>query len=162
MYCVSQIIPVRALALTAPQRGRQASRGKGYEPDVNTWYDTLVKPSWTPQPATIGTIWGLLYPIIIIAYGYVIVRVINGTAPRMLLLPIALNVAANVAFTPIQFGLQNLPLATLDILVVLTTLLWSMAAVWPHSRVAAVALVPYLVWVSIATVLQVSITLANR
>jgi len=37
-----------------------------------------------------------------------------------------------------------------------------MIAIWPHARLAAIALVPYLVWVSIATVLQSSITYLNR
>jgi len=62
----------------------------------------------------------------------------------------------------IQFGLRNLPLASLDILVVLVTIVWLIAAIWPHIRWVAIALLPYLVWVSISTVLQLSITAANR
>ncbi|MDZ4168595.1 MAG: TspO/MBR family protein [Coriobacteriia bacterium] len=129
---------------------------------MNSWYESLAKPSWTPQPAVIGTIWTLLYPIIFVVYGYVIVRVFRGTMPRAVLLPISLNLAANFAFTPIQFGLRNLPLASLDIVLVLVTIVWSMVLIWPHSRVAALALVPYLAWVGTATVLQLSITFANR
>lgn len=127
-----------------------------------TWYDTLVKPSWTPAPGVIGTIWTVLYPIIIVVFGYVVFRVFRGELPKALLLPIVVNMISNVAFTPIQFGLQNLPLATVDILIVLATIVWAMIAFWPHSRIASLALVPYLVWVTAASVLQVSITLANR
>jgi len=76
--------------------------------------------------------------------------------------PILLNVAANVAFTPIQFGLRNLWLAELDIIIVLATIVWSMIAIWPHARWASVALTPYLVWVTIATALHSSITWLNR
>jgi tryptophan-rich sensory protein len=129
---------------------------------MNSWYDMLRKPSWTPEPATIGTIWTLLYPIIMVAYGYAIVLVLSGRAPRWLLIPIAINVASNIAFTPIQFGLRNLPLATVDILIVLVTIVWSMVGLWPHSKPTAIALAPYLVWVATATVLQISITLMNR
>jgi tryptophan-rich sensory protein len=78
------------------------------------------------------------------------------------LVPIGLNVLSNVLFTPIQFGLRNLPLALLDILVVLGTLVWAIVLLWPLALLAAVALLPYLVWVSIATVLQASITAMNR
>jgi benzodiazapine receptor len=127
-----------------------------------TWYDSLAKPSWTPAPSVIGTIWTIVYPIIFVVFGYVIVRVVKGEIPSQVVIPIAVNLAANVAFTPIQFGLQNLPLATADILVVLVTIVWAMIAIWPYSRVAALALTPYLAWVSIASVLQVSITLMNR
>ena len=91
-----------------------------------------------------------------------IFRVIRGDIPWVVLVPVAINLAANFAFTPIQFGLQNLGLATVDIVIVLVTIAWSMYAIWPHSRVAAVALVPYLLWVGIATVLQSSIWWLNR
>lgn len=63
---------------------------------------------------------------------------------------------------PIQFGLRNLPLAAVDILVVWETIVWMMLAIWPHARLVAAAQVPYFVWVSIATVLQLSITWMNR
>jgi len=70
--------------------------------------------------------------------------------------------AANLAFTRIQFGLRNLPLAAVDILIIWGTLPWMMAAVWRHSPWVAVAQGPYFVWVSIATVLQLSMTWMNR
>ena len=127
-----------------------------------TWYDSLAKPSWTPAPSVIGTIWTILYPIILIVFGYVAFRVFKGEIPSVVLVPIALNLVANFAFTPIQFGLRNLPLATVDILVVLATVVWAIVAIWPYSRPAALALVPYLVWVATASVLQLSITVMNR
>jgi tryptophan-rich sensory protein len=92
----------------------------------------------------------------------VIYRVVRGEFPASLLLPVLINIAANVAFTPIQFGLRNLILAEIDIVIVLATIVWSMMAIWPHSRWASLALTPYLVWVSIATALQTSITWLNR
>ena len=126
------------------------------------WYDGLVKPSWTPEPATIGTIWSILYPVILVTFGWVFVQAFRGRIPWAVALPFAVNLVANLVFTPIQFRLRNLPLATVDILVVLGTIPWMMAAVWRHSALVALAQVPYLAWVSIATVLQVAITLWNR
>ncbi len=125
------------------------------------WYNTLAKPSWTPDGSTIGLIWTILYPVIVVSFGYVFVQAVRGKIPRAVAVPFAINLIANLSFTPIQFGLRNLPLAAADILVVLGTIVWSMVAVWPHARWVAVAQVPYLVWVGIATVLQLSITTAN-
>ncbi len=125
------------------------------------WYQSLAKPSWTPPPATIGLIWQVLYPIILLTFGFVFVQVARGRLPWRVALPFAVNLIANLSFTPIQFGLRNLPLATLDILVVWGTILWLMIAVWPFSRLVALAQVPYLIWVSIATVLQLAITWLN-
>ena len=127
-----------------------------------SWYESLAKPAWTPAPGVIGTIWSLLYPIIIVAFGYVIFSVVRGQMPASVLVPLAINVVSNVAFTPLQFGLKSLPLATVDILVVLATIVWCMVAFWPHSRIASLALSPYLAWVATATTLQLSITWLNR
>jgi len=38
------------------------------------WYNSLAKPAWTPAPATIGLIWQILYPVILISFGFVYCR----------------------------------------------------------------------------------------
>lgn len=125
------------------------------------WYAALAKPSWTPSPSTISLIWMILYPIILASFGFVFLQVHRGKAPRHVALPFVVNLVANLIFTPIQFGLRNLPLASAVILVVWGTILWMMVAVWRRSRWVALAQVPYFVWVSLATVLQLSITAMN-
>lgn len=126
------------------------------------WYDSLVKPAWTPEPGTIGLVWQILYPIILVSFGYVFVQAIRGRLPWVVALPFVVNLVANLAFTPIQFGLRNLDLAALDIVVVWLTIPWMMVAVWNHHGWVAVAQIPYFIWVSIASVLQLSITWWNR
>lgn len=125
------------------------------------WYDALEKPSWTPEPATIGLIWQILYPIILVTFGFVFVQALRKKTPWSAALPFAVNLVANLVFTPIQFGLRNLPLAAVDILVVWATIPWMIAAMWNRHRWVAFAQVPYFVWVSLATVLQLSITWNN-
>ncbi len=125
------------------------------------WYNTLAKPTWTPAPATIGLIWQTLYPVIIVTFGFVFVQAGRGKVPWLVALPFAINLVSNLIFTPIQFGMRNLPLASVDILIVLGTLVWMIVAVWPHYRWVALAQVPYLIWVATATVLQLSITAMN-
>jgi tryptophan-rich sensory protein len=130
--------------------------------DFMTWYDGLAKPSWTPGPSTIRLIWNILYPIILITFLFVFVQAARRKIGGRVALPFAINLAANLAFTPIEFGLRDLPLASVDILIVWGTILWMIAVTWTHHRWVAVAQVPYLIWVSIATVLQLSITWMNR
>lgn len=125
------------------------------------WYHSLAKPSWTPAPPTIGLIWQILYPIILVSFGFVFVQAIRGKVPWRVALPFAINLVANLSFTPIQFGLRNLPLASVDILIVWSTIVWMMIAVWQYYRWVALAQVPYFIWVSLATVLQLSITAMN-
>ena len=125
------------------------------------WYNNLVKPSWTPEPATIGLIWQILYPIIFVTFLFVFAQVIRKKVPLNVALPFAINFVANLSFTPILFGMRNLPLAVIDILIVWGTIIWMMMAIWKHYLWVAVAQLPYFVWVSIATVLQLSITWWN-
>jgi tryptophan-rich sensory protein len=129
--------------------------------DWRPWYDSLAKPGWTPAPATIGLIWQILYPIILVSFGFVFVQTIRRKVGWMVALPFAINMLANLIFTPILFSLRNLPLASADILIVLGTILWMMAAIWRYYPWVVVAQLPYLIWVSLATVLQLSITAMN-
>ena len=125
------------------------------------WYNSLSKPSWTPVPATIGLIWQILYPVIVVSFGTVFVAAIRRKVPWPVAVPFAINLLANLIFTPIQFGWRNLPLAAVDILIVWGTIVWMVAVVWKHHRWVAFAQGPYFVWVSLATVLQLSITSMN-
>jgi translocator protein len=125
------------------------------------WYDSLAKPAWTPAPATISLIWMVLYPIILVSFGFVFVEAFRGKVRWKVALPFAINLVANLLFMPIFAGLRSVPLAAADILIVWVTILWCVIAVWPVYKWVAVAQVPYFVWVSIATVLQVSITAMN-
>ena len=125
------------------------------------WYETLWKPSWTPAPKTIGLIWQILYPIIIVSFGFVFMQAFRKKVPRKVAIPFAINLVANLIFTPIQFGMRNLPLAAVDILIVWGTIIWMMVVIWKHHKWIAVAQVPYFVWVSTATILQLSMTWMN-
>jgi translocator protein len=129
--------------------------------DWLTWYNALEKPNWTPLPSTIGLIWQILYPIIIITFGFVFVQAFRCKVSWLVALPFAINLVANLIFTPIEFGMRNLLLATVDILIVWGTIVWLAAAIWRHYRWIAAAQLPYFVWVSLATTLQLSITWMN-
>lgn len=125
------------------------------------WYNSLAKPSWTPAPATISLIWMILYPVILVSFGFVFVQAFRGKVPWRITVPFAINLVANLLFMPIFSGLRNVPLAAADIVIVWATIICCIAVVWPVYRWVAVAQVPYFAWVSIATVLQLSITAMN-
>lgn len=86
----------------------------------------------------------------------------QGKVGLLVALPFLLNLVFNFAFTPIQFGLKNNLLASVDILLVLGTLVWAMIAIFPHARWVTYINIPYLLWVSFATVLQLTVTYLNR
>ncbi len=125
-------------------------------------YKDLIKPDWAPPSWLFGPVWSVLYIIIAISFGYVVYKYFKGEVSFMILLPFILNLFFNFIFTPIQFGLKNLPLASLDILLVLITLIWSLYIIFPIIVWVAYVNIPYLIWVSFATVLQLSITFLNK
>lgn len=125
------------------------------------WYTALVKPAWAPPEWLFGPAWSVLYIIIALTFGFVFYQVFKGALPKKVAIPFILNLVFNLLFTPIQFGLQNNTLAAVDILLVLATLVWAMKSVWAHYRWIAYANIPYLLWVSFATILQLTITVLN-
>ena len=130
--------------------------------DTYNWYSTLIKPSWAPPSWLFGPVWTILYTIIAITYGTVFYKVYTKEIPVIVALPFVLNLLFNFSFTYFQFGLKNNLLASIDILLVLATLVWALVSIYSHNKWLAFANGPYLIWVSIATVLQLSITYLNR
>lgn len=127
-----------------------------------TQYASYVRPEWAPPAWLFAPVWTFLYIIIIISFGFIYSEYSKGKIDFNMTIPFTLNLFFNLAYTPIQFGLQNNVLATLDILLVLTTLIWLMLEIWRKYKWVAIANTPYLLWVSFATVLQITITYLNR
>ena len=125
------------------------------------WYQQLIKPAWAPPSWLFGPVWTALYAIIAVSFGSVAFLFFRKQIPFIIFLPFILNIVFNLAFTPIQFGLQNNLLAAADILLILATLIWALLAIYPHVRWVAYANIPYLLWVAFATVLQLTITYLN-
>lgn len=126
------------------------------------WYAQLVKPLFAPPASVFGPVWAVLYVVIAVSFGYVLLQYLRRRLPLAVLLPFVLNLLANLAYTPIQFGLKNNALASVDIALVLGSLIWAMVAIWQRARWVALVNIPYLLWVAFATVLQLSITWLNR
>lgn len=125
------------------------------------WYQTLIKPSWAPPSWLFGPVWSVLYLLIAISFGTVLYRVYKKKLKIKFAVPFVLNLIFNFAFTPLQFGLQNNLLAAIDILLVLITLVWSLKIIYQKIRWVSLINLPYLAWVSFATILQLTITYLN-
>lgn len=125
------------------------------------WYSTLIKPTWAPPAFLFGPVWSVLYLLIAISFGFVFYKVWQGELPKIVLLPFVLNLIFNFAFTPLQFGIKNNLLASLDILAVLGTLVWAIVSIKTYIPWVSFINIPYLLWVSFATVLQFTITYLN-
>ena len=129
--------------------------------DPNNWYTQLIKPSWSPPSWLFGPVWTILYVVIFVSFGKVFLGAYRKEISWMVALPFIINLVFNFAFTPLQFGLKNNFLASIDISLILITLIWAIVAVWSNFKWVAYAQFPYLLWVSFATFLQFTITYLN-
>jgi len=128
------------------------------------WYSQLIKPSWSPPAWLFGPVWTFLYVLIALSFGKVFWMAAKKEIALIKALPFTLNLIFNFAFTPLQFGLKNNLLAAIDILLVLGTLIWALYAIWhasPEIRWVVYVNIPYLLWVTFATCLQLTITYLN-
>jgi benzodiazapine receptor len=125
-------------------------------------YRSYNKPSWAPPSWLFGPVWTVLYILIAISFGYLTYLYVQKSIGISILLPFVLNLIFNFLFTPIQFKLQNYLLAAVDILLVLTTLIWALVIIYPVVTWVTYINIPYLAWVSFATVLQLTIVGMNQ
>jgi benzodiazapine receptor len=132
-----------------------------YMEHYQQFYLALDKPSFAPPDWAFGVAWGIIYPLIAIAFIYLIYLLRKKQAPESLMWLFLVNMIGNFAFTPILFRAQNISLATLDIYFILITLALLEWRTWKHSKLLFFLLLPYLLWVAFATVLQTSVLFLN-
>ena len=125
-------------------------------------YAHLKKPSWSPPSWLFGPVWTVLYILIIISFGKVFLLGWGKEIPFMIMLPFILNLLFNIIFSPIQFRLQNNILSAIDIILIRWTIVRLMIAIYPYVHRVTYIQIPYLLRVSLATVLQLTITSMNK
>ncbi len=131
-------------------------------PAIPGWYAGLNKPSFTPPGWLFGPAWITLYLLMGIAAYLVWNRGAARQGVRTALAVFLVQLLLNAAWSPVFFGLRS-PLAGAIIIV----LLWLAIAAtiflfWKISRCAALLLLPYLLWVTYASALNISIYFLNR
>ena len=131
-------------------------------PKIPGWYASLQKPSFNPPPWLFGPVWTLLYILMGIALFLIWRKGLAAGGVKIALLVFFLQLILNAFWSFAFFGAQS-PLAGLVVIIALwATIAGTIAAFAPLSRVAAVLLVPYILWVSFAAILNASIYVLNR
>lgn len=128
---------------------------------VGTWYTVLQKPPFTPPDWLFAPVWTLLYLLMGISLFLVWRRGITGAAARTAVILFGLQLALNVLWSAFFFGLRDIFLGFAVIVVLWAAILLTIAAFRQVSRTAAYLLIPYLLWVSFAAVLNFSILRLN-
>lgn len=125
---------------------------------IRTWYPTLVKPFFSPPNWLFGPVWTLLYILMGIACYQV------WTAQKehkQALVIFAIQLALNAIWSPLFFGLHSPLLGLINISLLWIMIVWTMIAFGRIKKSAAYLLIPYIAWVSFATILNTTIVALN-
>ena len=120
-------------------------------------YDQLEQPPFAPPGWVFGPVWTVLYVLIAIA-GWLVWRQVG--LERSLVV-YGVQLVLNALWTPIFFGGDRYGLALVEILLLLASVVLTIAMFARRQRTAALLLVPYLAWVGFATALNASIVVLN-
>lgn len=121
------------------------------------WYDSLAKPSFNPPGWVFGPVWTLLYILMGIAVWLVWKEQGFSTAVYLFMAHLALNALWSYLF----FGANKPGLAFLEIILLWVLILLTMILFWRARTAAGVLFIPYLLWVSFASVLNYSLWRMN-
>jgi tryptophan-rich sensory protein len=127
---------------------------------VDTWYAGLVKPSFNPPDEVFGPVWTVLYVLMGVA-AWRVWRSADRDTTRGPLTLFALQLAINLGWSVVFFGLHKIASAVATIVVLDVAVLVTMLAFRAVDRVAALLMLPYVAWVAFATVLNVAIWRLN-
>jgi len=130
-------------------------------PSYQAYYASIEKPFFAPPEWVFGLAWGIIYPLIAVAFICLVYLAMRSRASWWLVALFFANIVANLLFTPFQLLFPSAPWATLDILIVLGTLIALVWLSWRYSKAVVFLLVPYLLWSAFATALQITIYAVN-
>ena len=130
---------------------------------ITTWYPTLVKPSFNPPNWIFAPVWTSLYVMMGVAAGLIWNQITTqkSAVPKALQY-FTIQLILNALWSYLFFGLHNLMLATIEVVLLWLMIFETYSQFAKINKTASYLMLPYLAWVSFASVLTASIWWLNR
>ena len=129
---------------------------------ITTWYPTLVKPVFNPPNWIFAPVWTLLYIMMGIAAGLVWTNEYEQKIVKKALGFFAIQLGLNALWSYLFFGLHNPLLALIEIVLLWLMIFETYNQFKKIDKVSGFLMIPYLAWVSFATILNASIWWLNK
>jgi translocator protein len=129
---------------------------------LGNWYANLNKPPFNPPNWIFGPVWTTLYIMMGVSAFLIWLKGLDSKIVRIALVCFIIQLFLNGIWTPLFFGLHSPLLGLIDIILLLNAIIVTVYVFFKISRPAGLLLVPYLAWVSFATILNASLYLLNR
>lgn len=127
---------------------------------LTEWYSGLRKPGWTPPDRVFGPVWSVLYLTMAVA-GWLIWRRRTLAGANVALLLFVVQLGLNAIWTGLFFSLRRPGLAFGEITLLWLAIVATVMAFWRLNRAAALLMIPYWLWVSFASILNLVIWMMN-
>ena len=130
---------------------------------ITTWYPTLVKPCFNPPNWIFAPVWTSLYVMMGVAAGLIWNQITTQkSAVTKALQFFTIQLILNALWSYLFFGLHNLMLATIEVVLLWLMIFETYSQFAKINKTASYLMLPYLAWVSFASVLTASIWWLNR
>ena len=129
--------------------------------ELGPWYFSLKHPEWKPPDPYFGVIWSTIFTLCAISGALAWQAAKSPNEQKRIILLFAANACLNILWSAIYFKLKRPDFAVFEVAFLWVSILFLIMGLWGISRKGALLLIPYWVWVSIATVLNVETVKLN-
>lgn len=129
---------------------------------IPTWYASLVKPSFNPPSWIFGPVWTILYTLMGVSLYIILSKGLKKKEVSVAVNLFVWQLIANSLWSIIFFGMKNIQLALIEILLLLVLVFTTIKKFYKINKVAAYLLIPYFLWGSFATLLTYTIWILNK
>lgn len=129
---------------------------------IENWYNLLNQPSFRPPNWLFGPAWTILYTLMGISLYWIWTKGTKKKEVKDALKLFAVHLVLNATWSIVFFGMRNIPLSLLNIVVLWILIMMVMVKFYKIDQKASFILLPYLAWVSFATILNYNIFLLNQ
>lgn len=130
--------------------------------DTGIWYQSLIKPSWQPPDWLFGPAWTLIFALATASAVHAWRNADSAARREWVLVLFALNGFLNVLWSLLFFALKRPDWALIEVVFLWLSILLPIAVFWRFARPASLYLVPYLLWVSFAAFLNLTVVRLNQ
>lgn len=129
--------------------------------DIGPWYASLAHPAWKPPDAAFGVIWSLIFTLCAISAALAWQAAASAHERRRVWALFGTNALLNIAWSGLYFGLRRPDWALFEVVLLWLSIVVLIVGLWRLSRWASVLLWPYLLWVSVASLLNLATVRLN-
>jgi len=130
-------------------------------PSIPVWYETLQKPYFSPPNWIFAPVWILLFTLMGISLYLILIENLNDKAVKIGMAIFSFQLILNIIWSFLFFSLQNISYALFEIMILWLAILLTIYQFWKINKKSSYLLIPYLLWVTFAAILNFTIWRLN-